>query len=168
MTPVIHASAVHDVEFKPINQTKSFKTSQMRNLIKLCPDCQQTFTDRLVLLRCELYYLQAYHEHPWCNNFGKKKKKHPTFSLNFFHILTYPFLILFRPKRTLPFMRNVWLGIYHYDNHARCCIISSETFHLKARRLSQGQYFQIHYYFAQTVISTGNLHLAVAVRMPWE
>lgn len=99
---------------------------------------------------------------------GKRKKKHPTFSLNFFHILTYPFLILFRPKRTLPFMRNVWLGIYHYDNHARCCIISSETFHLKARRLSQGQYFQIHYYFAQTVISTGNLHLAVAVRMPWE
>lgn len=97
MTPVIHASAVHDVEFKPINRTKSFKTSQMRNLIKLCPDCQQTFTDRLVLLRCELYYLQAYHEHPWCNNFGKKKKKHPTFSLNFFHILTYPFLILFRP-----------------------------------------------------------------------
>lgn len=28
---------------------------------------------------------------------GKRKKKHPTFSLNFFHILTYPFLILFRP-----------------------------------------------------------------------
>lgn len=168
MTPFIHASAVHYVKFKPINHTESFKTSQMRNLIKLCPVCQQTFLDRLVLLRRELYYLQAYHKHPWCNFW--RKKKAPTFSLNFFHILTHPFLILLRPKRKFPFMRNVWLGIYHYDNHARTVVSFplKHTFHLKAHRLSQGQYFQIHYYFAQTVISTGNLHLAVAVRMPWE
>lgn len=86
------------------------------------------------------------------------------FSLNVFHTLTYPFLILFRPKRMVPFMKNVWLGIYHYGNHSFTVVsfFLKHTFHLKACRLSQGQHFPIHYYFAQTVISTGNLHLAGA------
>lgn len=61
-------------------------------------------------------------------------------------------------------MRNVWLGIYYYGNHSLTVVSFplKHTSHLKACRLSHGQYFQIHYYFAQTVISTGNLHLAVA------
>lgn len=78
--------------------------------------------------------------------------------------MTYPFLILFRPKPKFPFMKNVWLGIYYYGNHSLTVVSFplKHTSHLKACRLSHGQYFQIHYYFAQTVISTGNLHLAVA------
>lgn len=84
------------------------------------------------------------------------------FSLNLFCTSTYPFLILFKCK--FPFMKNVWLGIYHYANHSLTVVPFplKHTFHLKACRLSVGQYFQIHYYFAQTVSSTGSLHLAVA------
>lgn len=86
-----------------------------------------------------------------------------TFSLNFFHTLTHPFLMLVRLKRKFPFMKNAWLGMYHYSNQSLTVVSFplKYTFHMKVCRLSQGQYFQIHYYFAQTVISTGNLHLAV-------
>lgn len=61
-------------------------------------------------------------------------------------------------------MKNVWLGIYHYGNHSLTVVSFplKHTSHLKACRLSHSQYFWIHYYFAQAVISTGNLHLAVA------
>lgn len=87
-----------------------------------------------------------------------------TFSLNFFHTLTYPFLMLFGLKCKFPFMENAWLGMYHYSNQSLTVVSFplKHTFHMKVCRLSQGLYFQIHYYFAQTVISTGNLHPAMA------
>lgn len=148
----------------------------MKNLIKLLlvyqqesflnfyglADSAQTWT-LLPITYLTFYYFQA----PRASMIQQFSAK--TFSLNLFHTLTYPFLILFSPKRKLPFMKNVWFGIYHYGNHSFAVVSFplKHTFHLKACRLSQGQHFQIHYYFAQTVISTGNLHLAV-VCLPWE
>lgn len=60
--------------------------------------------------------------------------------------MLYPFLILFRPKSKSPFVKNVWLGIYHCGSHSlQCC-----HFFSKAHTLSLGQNFWILYYFAQT------------------
>lgn len=112
--------------------------------------------DWLIPPRRELYYLQA-SQASMMQQFCTK-----TFFSKLSHTLTYPFLILFKPK--FPFMRNVWLGIYHYGNHSLTVVsfCLKHASHLEACGLYHGQYFQIHYYFAQTVISTGNLHLAVA------
>lgn len=61
--PFIHALAVHYVKCKPIIHKKTFKTSQMKNLLKLLLVCKQewfhTFMDWMILPRRELHYLKA-------------------------------------------------------------------------------------------------------------
>jgi len=89
-----------------------------------------------------------------------------TFSLNCLTPWQTHFWLFSGPKLWLqfPFMKDFWLGMYHYGNHSLPLVsfLPKYSCHLKVWRLFLGHYLQIHYYLAQTVIFTGNLHLAEA------
>lgn len=120
----IHAPAVHYVKWQDINQKKKLRQAS-RKLFKLFLVCQQdtfqSFMDWLILPRREVHFFKA-SKASMMQQFTTK-----TFSLNCSCTLLHPFLVLFRPKSKSPFMKNVWLGIYHYGSLSlRCCIISSQ------------------------------------------